>query len=98
MSNNHALLLHEASLAIEAHDCININEYFADVWKEAMVDAYTEVMKCTIVPPGGKRKGETLEGFVKRTREIQDKALARYKVAKAELELYNTKLTYLDPN
>lgn len=96
--NNTTLLLHEASLAIEVHDCININEYFADVWKEAMADAYAEVMNCTKTPPGGKRKGETLEGFVKRTREIQDKALAKYKVAKAELELYSSKLTYLESN
>lgn len=94
--SNTMLLLDEANLPIEAYSCIDLNEYFVEVWKKAKADAYSEVMRCTTSPPGGKHKDESLENYVRRCREIQDKALAKYKAAKAELELYEGKITYYD--
>jgi len=69
---------------------INITAYFADVWNKAVHDAYSEVIRLTASIPGGKRKDEELEEYVKRVRAFQDEALAKYKLAKAELELYSS--------
>ena len=60
--------------------------YQAEVWKKAIVEAESEVMRATATPPGGRKKGESLQQYVERTREIQDEAMRRYKVACKELE------------
>ena len=61
-------------------------EYHASVWRKAMNDAESDVMRATATPPGGRKDGEDLMAYVERTRQIQGAAIARWMTAKAELE------------
>ena len=60
--------------------------YHVSVWSRAMRDAEEDVMRATATPIGGRLTGEELLDFVDRTRKMQDAAIARWMVAKAEME------------
>jgi hypothetical protein len=60
--------------------------YHASVWRKAMNDAESDVMRATATPSGGKKEGEDLMAYVERTKQIQGAAIARWMTAKAELE------------
>jgi len=60
--------------------------YYANVWRKAMNEAESDVMRATATPNGGRKKGEDLIAYVERTKQIQGAAIARWMTAKAELE------------
>ena len=63
-----------------------MTEYHKSVWRRAMQDAESDVMRATATPSGGRLNGEDLMAYVERTKQIQGAAIARWMTAKAELD------------
>ena len=63
-----------------------MSNYHADVWRHALREAELDVMRATATPTGGRRKNESIEDYVVRTRMIQDAAMLRWHTARDELE------------
>ncbi len=63
-----------------------MSSYKVQVWKRAMEDAETEVMRATATQTGGRLEGESLLDYVERANQNQGAAIARWLTAKAEYE------------
>ena len=61
-------------------------EYHARVWRKAMTEAEIDVMSATATPPGGRKHDEGLIEYVERVKAVQAGAIARWMIAKAELD------------
>lgn len=59
--------------------------YIASVWFDASKRAEQDVLRATATVPGGRGIMESIEDYVKRSRVLQDEALARYRIAQHEL-------------
>lgn len=62
----------------------NEQNYKQTVWLRAMSDAEDEVMRTTATPCGGRKTKETIEQYVARTRQMQDDALEKYRIARQQ--------------
>lgn len=60
--------------------------YHISVWRKALADAESDVMRATAIPTGGRKPDEDLMDFVDRARTIQDAAIARWFTARDEVK------------
>lgn len=68
------------------------SKYKAEIWRKAMFDAEREVMAAVAVPIGGREKDEGLLAYVQRANRILEDAVARWSIAKAEMEAAERKV------
>jgi hypothetical protein len=60
-------------------------DYEAEIWRRAVQDAESEVMRFTATPSGGKTPTESTERYVARVRGYQDAALEKLAHARGQL-------------
>ena len=60
--------------------------YRLHIWKRAMEDAESAVMRATATQPGGRLRDESLMAYVERANRNQGIAIANWMTAKAEYE------------
>lgn len=61
----------------------------AEVWKRAVADLESEVMRSCASLPGGKKENESVEDYAFRNISTLDRSLVRLRIARAELGKVN---------
>lgn len=61
-------------------------DYYECVWETEVLRAEAEIMHCTATMFGGRGEGESIESYVKRSRDRQDKALHFLTLAREALK------------
>ena len=63
-----------------------ILECHLNVWRKAMADAESDVMRATATVIGGRKPNESLMDYVERSKQLQEIAIIRFNIAKQEVD------------